>query len=153
MLLNDQEMQNIRQAIDERSGLDAELLNRCSDFLHTGKYDEAVRNAFILLEERLRSAVNKDGMTGTQLANHAFNSTTGPLAKVLGNNEAEREGLRELYSGAFKLFRNPTAHGVVGYDLVEGKSIIGLVNLLLKMISKAGEMISQALFCKLGHNP
>jgi uncharacterized protein (TIGR02391 family) len=108
--------------------------------LHTGKYDEAVRNAFILLEERLRTAVNKEGMTGSQLANYAFSAANGPLARLIGNNESEREGLRELYSGAFKLFRNPTAHGVVGYDQVEGKSILGLVNLLLKILNKVGEV-------------
>jgi uncharacterized protein (TIGR02391 family) len=138
--MSDEEIQALRQLLDAKSGMDEELLNRCADFLHIGKYDEAVRNAFILLEERLRASVNKENMTGTQLANFAFSPSAGPLAKVLGNNEAEREGLRELFSGAFKLFRNPTAHGVVGYDLVEGKSIIGLVNLLLRILAKVGEL-------------
>jgi uncharacterized protein (TIGR02391 family) len=146
MILSDDEMKTIRQAIDERSGLDEELLNRCTDFLRTGKYDEAVRNAFILLEERLRVVVNKEGMTGTQLANYAFSPANGPLAKLLGNNDAEKEGLRELFSGAFKLFRNPTAHGVVGYDRVEGKSIIGLVNLLLKIVNRVGELPPPSTF-------
>ncbi len=140
MLLTDYEIKALQQLLDGSAGMDEELLNRCADFLHSGKYDEAVRNAFILLEERLRVAVNKEGMTGSQLANFAFSPAAGPLAKLLGNNEAEREGLRELFSGAFKLFRNPTAHGVVGYDQVEGKSIIGLVNLLLKIVSKVGEL-------------
>jgi len=139
MLLTNDELASLRQLLDVNSGMDAELLNRCAEFLHIGKYDEAVRNAFILLEERLRAAVNGEGMTGTSLANHAF-KREGPLAKLLGNNEAERDGLRELYSGAFKLFRNPTAHGVVGYDSVEGKSLIGLVNLLLRILDKVSEL-------------
>lgn len=148
MILGDDEMKAVRDAIDERSGLDPELLNRCGEFLRIGKYDEAVRNAFILLEERLRVAVHKEkeNMTGTELANYAFGAANGPLSKVLGNNTNEKEGLREIYAGAFKLFRNPTAHGVVGYDQVEGKSIIGFVNLLLRLVSKASEMSPQVSF-------
>lgn len=48
--------------------------------------------------------------------------------------------MRELYSGAFKLFRNPTAHSVVGYDGDEGKAIIGLVNLMLRLLDRAEEL-------------
>lgn len=142
MILNDDEFKAIRDALDERSGLDPELLNRCSDFLRIGKYDEAVRNAFILLEERLRIAVNreKENMTGTQLAGLAFGPANGLFSKVLGNNDNEKQGLHEIYAGAFKLFRNPTAHGVVGYDRIEGKSIIGFVNLLLRILDKVSDL-------------
>ncbi|RLC77822.1 MAG: hypothetical protein DRJ03_26240, partial [Chloroflexi bacterium] len=61
-------------------------------------------------------------------------------------NQAEREGLRELFSGAFRLFRNPTAHGVVGYSAPEGKAIIGLVDLMLKMLQRAEELPPPGLF-------
>jgi len=110
------------------------------------KFDEAVRSAFVLLEERLRKAVGEESMTGTQLANYAFNPAKGPLAKHLGRTQAEREGLRELYSGAFRLFRNPTAHGVVGYSAAEGKAIIGLVDLMLKMLKRVEELPPPELF-------
>jgi hypothetical protein len=79
-------------------------------------------------------------MTGTQLANFAFSPTKGPLAKQLGHSPSEKEGLRELYSGAFKLFRNPTAHGVVEYSAAEGKAIIGLVDLLLRLLKRVEEL-------------
>lgn len=146
MILTDDEMRQIRQSIEAQAGLDEELIQRCGHLLHMGAFDEAVRSAFVLLEERLWEAVNKEGMTGTQLANYAFNPTDGPLAKHLGRAQPEREGLRELYSGAFKLFRNPTAHGVVGYEAVEGKAIIGLVNLMLKMLKRAEELPPPDLF-------
>ena len=135
MILTDEEMKQVQLSLEEKSGLDEELLNRCGDLIRIGKFDEAVRNAFVLLEERLRKATGQDGMTGTNLANHAFNADSR-LAKQLASDLAEREGLRELYSGAFKLFRNPSAHGVVGYDNAEGKSIVALVNLLLKLLDK-----------------
>jgi uncharacterized protein (TIGR02391 family) len=138
MILTDEEIQSIRRSIETQAGLDLELMQRCGHLIHIGAFDEAVRNAFVLLEERLRATADKDGMTGTQIANYAFRQE-GSLAKQLASSPAEREGLRELYSGAFKLFRNPTAHGVVGYDSADGKSIIGLVNLLLRLLARASD--------------
>jgi uncharacterized protein (TIGR02391 family) len=146
MILTDREMSQVRSTIEAQAGLDAELLQRCEHLIHLGAFDEAVRSAFVLLEERLRKAVGGEGMTGTQLANHAFNPTSGALSKHLGRDQAEREGLRELYSGAFKLFRNPTAHGVVGYSAAEGKAIISLVNLMLKMLERVEELPPPGLF-------
>jgi uncharacterized protein (TIGR02391 family) len=140
MILTDGEMEQIRQAIETQAGLDEELVRRCGPLIHMAKFDEAVRSAFVLLEERLRSMIDGEGMTGTRLANTAFNPVNGPLAQQLGHTGAEREGLRELYSGAFKLFRNPTAHSVVGYSAAEGKAIIGLVDLMLKMLERAEKM-------------
>jgi uncharacterized protein (TIGR02391 family) len=146
MILTDSELREVRWTIEAQAGLDEELLRRCGHLIHLGAFDEAVRSAFVLLEERLRDAVKAEGMTGTQLANHAFSPMNGPLAKHLGRNQAEREGLRELYSGAFRLFRNPTAHGVVGYSAAEGKAIIGLVDLLLKLVKRAEDLPPVGLF-------
>ena len=52
----------------------------------------------------------------------------------------------ELYSGTFRLFRNPTAHGLVGYSPAEGKAIIGFVNLLLKILKRAEELPPPDMF-------
>jgi uncharacterized protein (TIGR02391 family) len=141
MILTDEELKQIRLSIEEKTGLDEELLKRCGHLLHIGAFDEAVRNAFVLLEERLRKATGQDGGTGTNLANSAFKSDSS-LAKQLSSEISEREGLRELYSGAFKLFRNPTAHGIMGYDNTEGKAIISLVNLLLIILRKVEDVPS-----------
>jgi uncharacterized protein (TIGR02391 family) len=146
MILTDQEMRQIQKGIEAQAGLNEELMQRCGQLIRLGAFDEAVRSAFVLLEERLREAIGGEGMTGTQLANHAFNPTNGILAKHLGRNQSEREGLREFYSGAFKLFRNPTAHGVVGYSAAEGKAIIGLVDLMLKMLKRVEELPPPDLF-------
>ena len=139
MILTEQELREVGETIEAQAGLDDGLLRRCGPMLRMGAFDEAVRSAFVLLEERLRKAVNEEGMTATQLANYAFSPSNGPLAKLLGTTQSEREGLRELYSGAFKLFRNPSAHGVVGYSRAEGKAIIALVNLLLSMLRSIGD--------------
>lgn len=94
----------------------------------------------MLLEARLRKAVNAEGMTGTQLAYHAFNPEKGPLGKHWSGSTSEREGVRDLFVGAFKLFRNPTAHGAVGYSPAEGRAILGLINLLLLMLKRVEDM-------------
>jgi uncharacterized protein (TIGR02391 family) len=140
MILTDDELNKLRDAIESQISIDDELLRRCGKLLHLGAYDEAVRSAFVLLEERLREMLGEESMTGANLANAAFNTKDGPLSKHLGKNISEREGLRELYSGAFKVFRNPSAHSAVGYDSSDGKEIVSLVNLLLRILKRAEEL-------------
>jgi uncharacterized protein (TIGR02391 family) len=139
MFLTNDELDELRNSIESQTSIDQELLKRCGKLLHLGEYDEAVRSAFVLLEERLRVMLNEESMTGANLANAAFNKD-GPLSKLLGKNISEREGLRELYSGAFKVFRNPSAHSAVGYDSSDGKEIVSLVNLLLRILKRAEEL-------------
>jgi uncharacterized protein (TIGR02391 family) len=144
MIPTDDDIKAIRQSIEAAAGMDDELKLRCGPLIYIGRFDEAVLNAFVLLEERLRKAIGEDGLTGVPLANKAF-AADGPLSRRLEGTpeerEKRREGLRELYSGAFKLFRNPAAHGKVEYSSSEGKSIIGLVNLLLTILSRAIESL------------
>lgn len=139
MLLTDAELEHIRLELQAQAGLDAELAQRCGDLVRLGAFDEAVRSAFVLLEERLRKATGVENMTGTNLANYAFNAKDGPLALRLTEDRDDRDGLRELFSGAFKLFRNPSAHGVVGYTPAEGKAILELVNLLLGILKRVND--------------
>jgi len=98
MILTDSEIRQVRRIIEAQAGMNEELLRRCGDLIHMDNFDEAVRSAFVLLEERLRNMVPEDkkGLTGTMLAGYAFNINDGPLAKHLGRNQSEREGLRDL---------------------------------------------------------
>ena len=146
MILTDAELNRLREALESQANMDDELLRRCTNLLHLGAYDEAVRSAFVLLEERLREMLGEEAMTGSNLANAAFNTKDGPLAKHLGKNLSEREGLRELYSGAFKVFRNPSAHSAVGYSPSDGKEIVVLVNLLLRILKRAEELPAPGFF-------
>ncbi|MCB0021525.1 MAG: TIGR02391 family protein [Caldilinea sp.] len=145
MFLTDDELATLRHDLETQAGLDAELYQRCQLLMHKGAYDEAVRSAFVLLEERLRAAIDVEGATGVQLANQAFGANS-QLAKLLAHNTNERDGLRELFAGAFRLFRNPTAHGAVNYDAADGKAIIALVNLLLRIVARASDVPAKVTF-------
>jgi uncharacterized protein (TIGR02391 family) len=140
MILTNDEMERVRRCVEAQAGLDEELLRRCGHLMHLGAFDEAVRSAFVLLEERLRDALDAQGVTGTRLALEGFDPDDGLLAKHLAATRSERIGLHDLYTGAFRLFRNPTAHSIVSYSPADGKAIIGLVDLLLRILQRAEEL-------------
>lgn len=135
MLLTNDEMQLVRQAVEVQAGLDSELVTRCGPLVHIAAFDDAVRQAFVVLEERLRRVLKRERATGMQMVAYAF-SNDGPFTKLLADTPAEREGFHDLLSGAFKLYRNPTAHTIVGYDGAEARAIINLIDLLLKRVDR-----------------
>jgi len=135
VFLTNDEMSLIRAAVETQAGFDADLINRCSHLIHVQAFDEAVHNAFVLLEERMRKILQKEGVTGYNMAQFAF-STNGPFTKMLSHNQHEYEGTRDLFYGAFRLYRNPAAHTIVGYSGAETRSILSLVNLLLGILDR-----------------
>ena len=63
MILTDTELNRLREALESQVSMDDELFRRCATLLHLGAYDEAVRSAFVLLEDRLRTMLGEEGMT------------------------------------------------------------------------------------------
>jgi hypothetical protein len=137
MFLTNDEMKFLRDSIELQAGFDVELIKACSNLVHIQAFDEAVRAAFVILEEKMRNILNKPGATGFQMAQYAF-STNGPFTKLLSHNLLEYEGTRDLFFGAFRLYRNPSAHTSVGYTAGEARSILSLVNLLLIKLNELG---------------
>jgi hypothetical protein len=72
--------------------LDNELVHRCGKLMHINAYDEAVRNAFIVLEKRLQRVAGDEDTFGTRLALSAFDPDSGPLGILLTPNRSERAG-------------------------------------------------------------
>ncbi len=131
MTLTDNELSEILRFLKAQAWLDKELNHRCGPLLQLRLFDEAATSAFVLLEERLRKAVNGDGMTRTQLVSHAFDPRHGLLAKHRGHNEAVRERLHQLYLDAFNLGPRPACCCA---PLAE--EIIELVSKLLKLLEQ-----------------
>jgi uncharacterized protein (TIGR02391 family) len=134
MLLTSDELQLVRHTIEAQSGLDPELIKHCGSLLHNDECDEAVQQAFVVLEERMRRLLNPGRMTGMQMVQHAF-SANGPWTKLLADQQ-EREGFQNLLTGAFKLYRNAAAHTIAGYERREARDIISLIDLLLKRLDE-----------------
>jgi uncharacterized protein (TIGR02391 family) len=135
MLLTNKEMLLIRHSVEEQAGFDGELISRCGPLFSIEAFDNAVQQAFTVLEERLRRILNKERGTGKQLIDFGF-SQNGPFAKLLSESPAERDGLQGLLSGAFSLYRNTAAHTIAGYSCAEARAIINLVDLLLKRLDR-----------------
>lgn len=107
-----------------------DLVEVSEDHFQRGDYDDAIRNAFILLEEQIRDEGGySQDKTGSKLATKAFNEG-GPLS--FGETDAEVEGVMHVYRGAFMSLRNPASHRFLedlGRD--EALSILSFANLLL----------------------
>jgi hypothetical protein len=66
--------------------------------------------------------------------NKAF-GPTGPLMK--GFDKKDRSATRELFTGAFSIFRNPAAHEEVKFD--ESREVVDTIcfaNQLLRMVGR-----------------
>lgn len=137
MFLLHKDIQEITDYLQRSAHLDEELLARCQEPMEEEKYDDAVRIAFLVLEKRLRQAAGIDQGTGRELANRVFGNDS-MLLKEVNLDAGMASALRELYAGAFGVFRNPVAHQLdAGYGAVECREIVTLVDLLLRQISKA----------------
>jgi uncharacterized protein (TIGR02391 family) len=137
MLITNDQVDDLLHKLSDLSGLDPKLSEMCGPLIRSQRYDEAVSRAFVVLEERLRELLGVHGGTGVHLAEKAFAPKSGQLADRLLLPPAEVEGIRDLFVGAFRAFRNRAAHTVAGYSLDEARAIIHLVSLLLLTLEKA----------------
>jgi hypothetical protein len=127
-------------------GFDPDLVRRTSGDYAAGRFSDAVRTGFALLETRVRSeTLATPDLVGEKLADYAFHPESGKLP--LGATSAEKQGVHLLFRGAFLAFRNPVAHqdGVHGLGRAEATSQLALVNLLLDLTRKAKENFQRGM--------
>ncbi|WP_049971736.1 TIGR02391 family protein [Haladaptatus cibarius] len=121
--------------VNEQS-LDAELVEKCLLQYENGHYQGTVREAFIILEERIRQEGNlNQDIIGSKLATEAFHPKNGDI--TIGQTEGEKEGIMFLYRGAFQALRNPVSHRFIDeIDESYAYSVLHTVNLLLKLLDQ-----------------
>jgi uncharacterized protein (TIGR02391 family) len=122
---------------------DEELRRRCEDLLAAEQhYDRVIREACVILEDRVRTAIGADAtVIGTGLMEQAF-SAKKPLLR-LSNNEAEQVGAMQLYRGVMAFFRNAAGHHLIEtYSQEEALRFVAWIDLLLAMLTKAQPMSS-----------
>ncbi|NCS52075.1 MAG: hypothetical protein GPJ23_06745 [Microcystis aeruginosa G13-05] len=127
--------------LTEVEHLDSKLWERVRISLSAGgddptAWDSAVRNATVVLEERLRQLGNIDTTdpkaTGIDIVNRIFGSSKSVQKDKPSSGKLE--GYRDLYSGILKVFRNHYAHRLIDPKPEEGGAIILFIDLLLKML-------------------
>lgn len=117
---------------------DDELRRRCQDLLAAeGHYDRVIREACVILEDRVRTAISADkSVVGTALMEAAFGPRAGPLR--LSGSDQEQRGAMELYRGVMAFFRNTAGHNVIEtYNQDDAVRFVVLIDLLLGMVRAA----------------
>ncbi|WP_433628424.1 TIGR02391 family protein [Halomicrococcus sp. NG-SE-24] len=116
--------------------LDSELAEECLSTYENGDYQEAVRTAFIILEERVREKGEFEADDyGDSLMSEAFSVNGGPLS--FGETGAEKQGAMFLYRGAIMALRNPASHRFVEEaDQDYARDVLHTVNLLLRILEE-----------------
>ncbi|NCQ94295.1 MAG: hypothetical protein EWV75_19905 [Microcystis wesenbergii Mw_QC_S_20081001_S30D] len=127
--------------LTEVEHLDSELWERVRFSVSAGgdnpkAWDTGIRNATVVLEDRMRKLGNIDNInqkaTGNGIVNLIFGSNKSLQKDKLPSEELE--AYRDLYSGTMKLFRNRYAHRFIDPKPEEGGAIILFIDLLLKML-------------------
>ncbi len=123
--------------------VDPRLLGAVQKSWEAQHYGNAVRDAFICLEEALRTAAElgeSRGLSGDRLVTAAF-ATGGRLVDKVPSDgfmgqltAGEIKGLEHLIRGAFLLFRNATAHRNITYSAGEAEGVINVVNHCLRFV-------------------
>ena len=110
-----------------------ELFNTISNQLESSSYDDAVLVAFKYLDKQLRKLAGIDSYEyfGEELINKVFAPNSGVLK--VNTHPNEQVGLRNWFSGANAIFRNPIAHRFANLDDQSAFSVIAMVALMDKI--------------------
>jgi uncharacterized protein (TIGR02391 family) len=102
------------------------------DALIRGNFQQAVAEAFRVLEVKVRNASGLEGV-GATLMRSAFHEDTGPLRSDVPDR-GERQALPHLFAGAFGWVRNPASHRDVPMnDVTHAIEQLMLASLLLRI--------------------
>lgn len=83
-----------------------------------------------------------DACVGVDLMNKAF-GPTGPLTDK-GVVKGEQEGLRQLFVGAYAVFRSPAGHRDVNCeDVAEAAEMVQTASLLMRILDRIEKRIGQ----------
>ena len=114
---------------------DEELRDAVKGLIRTREFPSAIRQAFVVLTERLRAKYKlKPGTDGPELVNQIYGAKSMLTAQM---DPAERQSMRDYLAGAYGLLRNKYAHGSPPLDLTELEAALSTVNLALKMLRSA----------------
>ncbi len=117
------------------ANLHPKMASRVVSLFNAGHFDNAVLDAFKVIEELLRDITGKRDASRADLLKESLNPNTGALQDPRAW-QFEREGMYKFFDGAFLAFRNPLAHRFVDLSKEEALDQIVLANRMLLMIEE-----------------
>lgn len=127
----------------EEGLLDAGLASAVARSWETGRYDHALRDAFVYLETALRRVGQippSDPATGNQLADRLLDPDKDTCLDLTSSDlyapetDRAKKGVWQLFKGAFGYLRNPIAHRAIDFSPDVADEVLRVVNLLLRVI-------------------
>jgi uncharacterized protein (TIGR02391 family) len=113
------------------------VVRRCKGPFEAGRYDDAIRNAFIAVEEEIRARISGDPTDlGVELVTKAMNPSSPRL--VFSKVKPEQEAAHLLYRGAIGYIKNPLSHRFLDTtDPDRTFELLAFASLLLRMLDEA----------------
>ena len=115
------------------------LYETVCDLMNHREYESAILAAFKFLDSHLQTLLNVDGNRyyGEDLINYVFSPNSGVLQ--LQGHPNEQIGIRNFFSGANAIFRNPSAHRFVEYNRTTAEAIVAMVAMMANLASRIKE--------------
>lgn len=137
----EQENAELREELEEATcspyGVEDEILADRLRRLGTPPLDTLIREAGVVLEDRLRQAAGEKGLSlhGVALVDAVLAPDKGYL--VLSSHSGEQEGVRMLYRGAMQFIRNPPMHKLIEYPENMARLFLRLIDALLQVLKES----------------
>lgn len=131
-----QDFRQLREVMEfPKSLLHPTIRDKTWAALRRNELDDAVRSAFIAVEEAVREAgAFTHADYGVDLMRKAFHPDSGPLTNMK-SLKPEREGVAHLFAGAIAACKNPVSHrGGVLTELREAQDQVMLASHLLRIV-------------------
>jgi hypothetical protein len=126
---------------------DEELLEDVEDLLQRGKYHTAIREATLLLEERMRAKAElPKEVYGSKLATKTIHPKEGKLKIPPFEDKNEWKGIFQLYDGTMAFIRNIPNHYTTDFfdDPTNALQIIIFIDSLLRLLGQTEPKGNQA---------
>src|SRR5262249_23623121 len=105
---------------------DQQFAERVGDLLYDQRLGGAIRAAFVILTDRLRSAFNaRRDLDGRDLVNSIFGNNGLAAPHV---ESGDREAMRALLDGLYGIHRNKYAHADAVVEWYEAEATLSMVN-------------------------
>jgi uncharacterized protein (TIGR02391 family) len=116
---------------------DTQLRDRVEGLLAEERnYDRAVREASVVLEDRVRTKSGLAGLHGVDLMSAAFKEETGAL--IVSDNSAEQAGVHMAFRGMVAWVRNSFGHRLIDATAQgDAMRIVAFIDWLLEEVGRA----------------